>query len=201
MIAMLSEANRHDDRILMTGIDWSGFEAFLALRGERSRPLLAYLDGVMEQMSPSHEHEEISWYLDQVVVHYCLTMDIPITGYGSWLIKDAVTQAGLEPDECYVFGFDPRSKQRPDLAVEVIWTSGSIDKLEIYRRLGVPEVWFWEENRLSVFVLGEHDYVQQPRSSCLPDLDFDLVYRLVRVTPLNELVRQLRAALSAPAAR
>jgi hypothetical protein len=30
--------------------------------------------------------------------------------------------------------------QVPDIAIEVVWTSGGIDKLEVYRGLDVPEV-------------------------------------------------------------
>ncbi len=46
----------------------------------------------------------------------------------------------------------PLGREAPDLAIEVIWTSGGIDKLESYRGLGVGEVWFWREGRMEVFV-------------------------------------------------
>ncbi|MEG4506483.1 Uma2 family endonuclease [Microcoleus sp. F6_B4] len=36
-------------------------------------------------------------------------------------------------------------KAIPDLAIEVVFTSGGIDKLQLYKRLGIPEVWFWED--------------------------------------------------------
>jgi len=36
---------------------------------------------------------------------------------------------------------------------EVVWTSGGIDKLEIYRRLGVGEVWRWKDSRIEIHVL------------------------------------------------
>jgi Uma2 family endonuclease len=55
---------------------------------------------------------------------------------------------GLCQDECYGIG---EAKNIPDLAIEVTVTSGSIDKLEIYRRLGVSEVWFWESSRLKLY--------------------------------------------------
>jgi hypothetical protein len=35
----------------------------------------------------------------------------------------------------------------------VIWTHGGLDKLEIYRGLGVREVWFWPEGRIEVHSL------------------------------------------------
>ena len=44
-------------------------------------------------------------------------------------------------------------KNVPDLVIEVVVTSGGINKLEVYRRLQVPEVWFWENEEFSVYHL------------------------------------------------
>ena len=49
-------------------------------------------------------------------------------------LKQRDKQAGKEPDECYCLYTD---KDIPDLAIEVIYTSGGIDTLEIYRRIGI----------------------------------------------------------------
>jgi len=102
-----------------------------------------------------------------------------------------------EPDDCYVFGAEPLAKGCPDLVIEVVWTRDGLDKLEIYRRLGIGEVWFWKRDEISVHVLVEGQYETRTRSACLPALDLDLVCRLVAVDPLNEAVRQLREALDA----
>ncbi|WP_287129555.1 hypothetical protein [Candidatus Cyanaurora vandensis] len=48
----------------------------------------------------------------------------------------------MEPDECYSLG---QEKAIPDLAIEMMITKSRVNKLEIYRGLGVTEVWFWEE--------------------------------------------------------
>ncbi|RAM48619.1 MAG: hypothetical protein C6Y22_26915 [Hapalosiphonaceae cyanobacterium JJU2] len=100
---------------------------------------------------------------------------------GSSTIKKQFKQAGVEPDECYSIG---EKKNIPDLAVEVIVTSGSIDKLKIYQRLGVTEVWFWESNRLKLYDLREetasefmetYGYEKIKRSELLPELNIDLL--------------------------
>ena len=31
----------------------------------------------------------------------------------------------------------------PDIAIEVVVTSGLVDKMAVYAGLGVPEVWLW----------------------------------------------------------
>lgn len=102
---------------------------------------------------------------------------------------------GVEADECYVLG-DPEA-DRPDLAIEVIWTSGGLDKLDLYAPLRVREVWFWEEGRISVHVLRGGAYVEAPRSEVLPGIDLALVARFVARTDQSAAVREYRAALRA----
>ncbi|MFN5513709.1 MAG: Uma2 family endonuclease [Cyanobacteriota bacterium] len=46
-------------------------------------------------------------------------------------------------------------KEIPDLVIEVIVTSGNINILETYRRLGVPEVWFYQDSALTAYALKE----------------------------------------------
>ncbi len=67
-------------------------------------------------------------------------------------LKSPPSQSGLKPDECYLVG--DQDKAVPVLAIEVVWTSGGIDKLEIYKRLGVGEVWFWKASRIEVQSCG-----------------------------------------------
>jgi hypothetical protein len=58
----------------------------------------------------------------------------------------------------------------------VIWTSGDIDKLAIYQRLGIDEVWFWiAGGRLEVHSLRGDRYDCMARSRGLPGLDLDLM--------------------------
>lgn len=75
---------------------------------------------------------------------------------------------------------------------------GDIDKLEIYRRLKVTEVWFWEKGRFSIHRLSRGRYTQVERSGVLPDLDFDELTRIVAATDEShqtEAVRAYRKAL------
>jgi Uma2 family endonuclease len=63
-------------------------------------------------------------------------------------------ERGLEPGECYVVG-KPQAEGFPELAIEVVVTSGWINKLEVYSGLGVREVWLWADGRILVYVLGQ----------------------------------------------
>ena len=161
-----------DQRLVMHRVPWSHYEAQLALRGEAPVPRISYLDGALEFMSPSKDHERIKSYIGRLIEVYALERGLDLSPYGSWTLKRALAQVGAEPDECYIIGTD-QSKECPDLAIEIVWTRGGVDKLEIYRRLGIAEVWFWIDGRIAVHVLSGDVYQLMPRSACLPDLDLD----------------------------
>lgn len=185
-----------DDRIVLYNVPWSHFEIQLAMRGDASAPRMAYLDGVLELMSPSKGHERTKSYLGCLVEVFALERDLVLSPYGAWTLKGAPELAGAEPDECYIAGPD-QDKDRPDLVIEVIWTSGSIDKLEIYRRLKVGEVWFWKDGALSVHVLSAGRYHTAERSALFPALDLELLCKFLDRRSATEAMRDFRSALRA----
>jgi hypothetical protein len=124
-----------DSRVIMHGVPWSHYEVLLAIRGEKSVPRLAYLEGTLEIMTPSETHERLKSRIGQLIEVYLLHRDLEFEAVGSWTLKSAPEFRGAEPDECYKIG-DLRGAV-PHLAIEVNWTSGGIDKLAIYERLGV----------------------------------------------------------------
>lgn len=184
-----------DHRIVTYGVPWSHFEAQLALRGDAPVPRMAYLDGALELMSPSKDHERIKSYVGRLLEAYALETDIDLSPYGAWTLKHAPAAAGLEPDECYIVGPD-QDKGIPDLAIEVVWTRGGIDKLEIYRRLGVGEVWTWKDERIQVQILEEDHFEKADRSRLFPDLDLELLVSLLDRPTVIQAVRALRQALT-----
>ena len=77
---------------------------------------------------------------------WCFAKGIDFTPVGSWTLENETAQRGVEPDECYCLreNASREAPDRPDLAIEVIHTSGGISKLDVYRKLAVPEVWIWK---------------------------------------------------------
>ncbi|HET9768007.1 MAG TPA: Uma2 family endonuclease [Thermoanaerobaculia bacterium] len=165
------------------------------MRGDRSSPRMAYLQGALEIMSPSKEHERIKSYIGRLVEAYALAIGLDLSPYGGWTLRNAPAEAGVEPDECYILGSD-QDKPAPDLAIEVVWTSGGIDKLEIYRRLGIGEVWFWKDDAIRVYRLVGGRFEEAERSGLFPDLDLALLTRLLGYPTLLQAVRALREALA-----
>jgi Uma2 family endonuclease len=183
-----------DRRVVLNGVPWSHYEAQLALRGEASSPRIAYLDGALEIMTPSKDHERNKSFIGRLLEAYALERGIDLSPYGSWTLKHALRDAGVEPDECYILGAD-QGKQRPDLAIEVIWTSGGLDKLEIYRRLGVSEVWIWRDGGITVHALRGEVYEGAARSVLFPDLDLELLRSFLDRPTVIQAVRAFVQAL------
>ena len=183
---------------LLHGVPWSGYEALLAWRGEASRPRISYLHGELELMSPSRSHERIKKTLARLVETFADVRSLPLTGFGSWTIKEAAVERGAEPDECYNLGLrEGEDPERPDLAIEVASSRGGIDKLEIYRLLGVGEVWMWEEGRIRVFPLRGDRYEEAQASLLLPDLDLVRAAELAAANDQPGAVRTWRRELGA----
>src|SRR5262249_24792427 len=147
-------------------------------------------------MSPSKCHVRLKSYLGRLVEVFAVERNVELSPYGAWTLKGPSELAGIEPDEYYIVGPN-QEKERPDLAIEVIWTSGSIDKLEIYRRLKVGEVWFWKDGALSVHVLSGGQYQKAEHSALFPELDLALMCTFLDRRSATEAIRGFRDALRA----
>jgi Uma2 family endonuclease len=179
-----------DQRVVMHGLDWWQFETMLAIRGDRAGVRFAFLEGALEIMSPSLTHEFIKKAIARLLEAYAEEAGLFFNGYGSLTMKQAPKQRAVEPDECYVVG---TAKERPDLAIEVIWTSGGIDKRRIYAGLGVGELWEWQGGRITVLVLRGGAYVEVAQSEVLPALDLGRLSSFIEREDQTQAVREFRA--------
>lgn len=185
-----------DQRVVLHNVPWSHYEVMLALRGESAVPRLSFCEGTLEIMAPSRTHEHLKSRIGRLVEVFLLHRDVEFEAVGSWTLKGAPELRGAEPDECYLLGED-RGGDRPHLAIEVQWTSGGIDKLNIYARLGVPEVWIWKEGRIGVYVLVDGAYVASARSAALPGIDLEALAGHLDAPSASAAIRAYRQELEA----
>lgn len=181
-----------DQRVILNGLDWWQFEAFLAIRGDRAGVRVTYLEGTLEIMSPSRSHEAIKTLIARLLEAYADETGLVFEGYGSLTMRNAPKERAIEPDECYAVG---AAKESPDLAVEVIWTSGGLDKLDVYRGLGVKEVWIWREKELKAYELRGSAYAEIPHSVVIPGLTPSFIAEFLDCETQTEAVRKLRNQL------
>jgi Uma2 family endonuclease len=161
-----------EQHLILEGFSWQQYETLLATLGDNFPNLrLNYLEGTLEIMTTSPEHEELKTTIGMLIEAYLLEAQIRFHGIGSATFRKATKLRGLEPDECYCLG---QKKEFPDLAIEVVLTSGMINKLDIYQGLGVTEVWKWEAGKFSIYCLRSTGYELMAKSELLPDLDLQL---------------------------
>jgi Uma2 family endonuclease len=184
-----------DKVIRLSGIPWAVYARLQRAKGDAPSPRYAYLDGDLELLRPGRAHERTKTNLARLVEAFGMLRDVPVTGMGSWTLKNRLLKKGVEPDECYFVG---RSDgEAPDLALEVVMASDALDKLPIYAALGVREVWIWRHGALTVHALSGETYTSVGRSALLPDLDLTMLTMLAPQTDqhaaLQTWMRWLRA--------
>ncbi len=179
--------------VLLDSVSWEQLEqldAILAGTGAR----LIYLDGILEIMSPlSDEHEDSKSTLSLLLEAYMRVKKIRFYKRGSATLGKKENNTRREPDESYNLG---TKKPIPDLVLEITVTSGGINKLEIYKRLGVAEVWFWEDGLLSIYALQDGEYQQVNQSTLLPDLDLELLAQYSRMSDQFDAVNEYTELIS-----
>jgi Uma2 family endonuclease len=193
--AALAPSFDEDQRVVLSALSWQDFEAFLAIRGERSGVRMYYLDGAIEIMSPTKTHEGRKTLLARLLELWAVETGVALNGFGSWTLKQERREAGAEPDECYIVG--ESDKDVPDLVIEIEWSRVTgLAKPEIYRRLGVRELWTLKgDGSVVVRVLHKAAWVEQTKSKLLPKLDLAWLVSFLDVTPQSKAVLAVRDAL------
>ena len=184
-----------EERVVFGGVSWEDYLAVdEALEQDRQHPRLYYYDEQLEIMSTSDRHDELKKWIGDFIGDFLFEREIHAFPRGQATMRLSKT-AVAEPDESWCL--HKRSKF-PDLILEVALTSGGLPKLEIYRRFGVREVWFWRKEKIEAWSLradgSGYDLVKA--SVMLPGFDFALLARCLAMMPRwNEARRAFRNAL------
>ena len=182
--------------LLFEGLTWREFKAVEQLL-DHPGYRLSFLDGVLEiRRMPGAPHETVKKRIAALVELYLLMAGFDFTPTGSMTLESEAVGAKREADESYKLA--PGSV-RPDLAIEVVFSSGGINKLETYKRLKIKEVWFWEDGVLEVYHLREEgNIVHYERSSSSEEvkgIDLDLLLRCVNMVNHVDAIKTFQQAL------
>ncbi|WP_238559801.1 Uma2 family endonuclease [Planktothrix rubescens] len=170
------DLHKQDIYLLINGVSWQYYETLIDKLGNQGSLRLTYWNGVLEIVSPSRRHEGIKKRIATLLEVYFEERNIEYFPLGSTTLRLQEQRGGSEPDESYCIITE---KEIPDLVIEVILTSGGVNKLEIYQRLNVPEVWFWQNNQLSIYGLQNQHYQKIDQSLLLPELDLELLQQFI----------------------
>ena len=189
-------------RYITDKVSWEYYETLLTQLGDSLEFRLTYLDGILEVMSPSRNHERIKTLIGDLLLIYFLETDTEYYPTGSMTLRNPEQRGGTEPDESYCIG---TNKEIPDLAIEVVITSGGINRLEVYQRLGVREVWFWQNNRFLVYHFRSENVEQFQQTSgyelinsseILPDINLTILAEYVQHPNPLVAVKSFRKTLN-----
>ena len=192
MIATLEKLERLDEPILIDGMSWREFKAVEQLL---SRPgiRLSFLDGVLEiRRRPGRKHQTVKHRISTLLDLYLEYAGIDFTPTGSMTLESETGMVKREADLSYELG---ANRELPDLVVEVVVTSGGINKLEADKRLQIPEVWFWENGVFRLYSLGADGYTEVDGSFVLPELDIVLLLRCINIENHLQAMREFRQAI------
>ena len=161
----------------LSDVTWGEYENWLKARGENRGIRLSYDEGRLEIMSPTFEHEHISDVFPLLIFVLAQECDMKYIGARSTTLRRKARGKGKEPDDSYYFknrqavvgkkNIDLNIDPPPDLALEIDITHSSLNKLEIYAGLGVPELWRYRHNRMHFYRLEVDGYVEIAQSDPL----------------------------------
>ena len=190
MITTLIE--REAEPILISDLTWREFKAVEQLI-DRPGLRLSFLDGVLEiRKMPGKKHETIKKRIASLVEIYLEFLGLDFTPTGSVTLENEFEKVKREGDKSYELG---ANRKHPDLVIEVVVSSGGIDKLEAYKRLQIPEVWFWMNDELLFYSLGNDVYEAVSKSQLLPSLDVGLLMRCINTENHAQALREFRAGI------
>jgi Uma2 family endonuclease len=138
-------------RVVLAPVSWETYEGLTADLADNSSVRLTYLDGVLEIMSPSDEHEMHKRRIEQLIDIALLETGTNSRPLGSTTFKHSEESCGFEPDSCYyvqkfsqikgVQKIDLSQHPAPDLVVEInVSRPLKSDRTGLFARLGIPEV-------------------------------------------------------------
>jgi len=180
-----------EQRFIQTGVSWESFKAIQ--QGFTNSPgvRLFYYEGELEILSPSPEHEIVKGNLGYLLEDYMLNQGLDFVATGSFSQeKEAI--ASVQADESYCFG---ERKSVPDLAIEVVVTSGGPSKLKRHQALGVPEVWFWENGDIRIYQLTQSGYQQKRESQFIKGINLALLAQCVVIEGRSQAVKTFQQGM------
>ena len=191
--------------ILLKNISWKTYESLLNELTQQGGIRLTYDRGTLEIMTPLAPHEKYKKILGRFVETVTDELNVDICSMGSLTCKRQDLERGLEPDKCYYIQnedvvwnkeqIDLNEDPPPDLAIEIDITSSSIERLELYASLGVPEVWRYDGKRLIIYQLEGNEYAECEVSPTFPFLSKSEMLRfleLKKTTKEKALLRLFR---------
>jgi Uma2 family endonuclease len=208
----------NEQRVVLPSITWEKFEQILSELPPDRQIRLTYHRGKLEMMTPVAEHDRCQRLLDSLILVLADELDRPVEAIAPVLIESRELDIAIEPDACYYLllggrgghgGTAPTTDRveihlpadsPPDLLVEVALTQTKLEKLPLYTRLAIPEVWRYittaGENvlkgKLEIYHLQGDRHTPQRHSTVFPGVSSDRILEFIEQSDSMSLSASLR---------
>ena len=179
--------------VTVPDVSWEEFKGIEALLKDNRNVRLSYLSGKLEIMSPiGDKHEKVKSTFGLLLQAYMKELGIRFYRRGGFTLEEPGYASGT-PDESYNIDIE---REDPDIIIEIIITSGTINRRQLYQPKRIPEVWFWKSDTIKIFRLnaaGEYEEVN--RSSFFPNLDSALLLQYIAMPDQYNAVREFEQTI------
>jgi Uma2 family endonuclease len=83
-----------EQHVVLFGISWQQYESLLTTLGDVPGLRLIYLEGALEILMPSPEHELLKKVIARLLERYAEEVDVPLHGYGSTTFRKEAKAKG-----------------------------------------------------------------------------------------------------------
>ncbi len=164
------------------GITWEDYVRLSEETLDKTNLHISYNRGILKIIGQGFKHENISRFLNNLVMMIGMFLKINVIPAGSMSLISKKARKGADPDESYYIQnahlasfkkelFDDETDTPPDIVVEIDESHKSDDKFEIYAAFGIKEFWLYDTEIMRIFLLSETgEYLLSEKSLALPIL-------------------------------
>lgn len=204
----------NEQRIVLENISWEKLEALLSEMGDERTTRFTYDRGRLELMNPLEDHDRCRRLIESLILVLVDELDLLLEGYVAPTLKRPDLGRAIEPDAGYYMqrvaqiqgkgAIDLTTDPAPDLLQEAVLTPSSLNRLSIYAKLGVPEVWQYTtrpgddffKGTFAIHVLKQDRYVEASHSLAFPILPASKVLEFIEQSDSIGLMTALRVLRS-----
>ena len=202
-----------ETRVVLRGVGWKVYDLLSDAVGEGSQVRLTYDGKDLEIVTTSNIHDYFKYVFGVFVHEVATALAIRMLGAGQTTWKRPELARGLEADDSFYFrpekipivraALKRRSKDiadypNPDMAIEIDISPPAVDREDIYKKLQVAEIWYFDGEELTIEQLGEDGtYAVASQSRFLPIKSVEIRRWLVEEDSTDQIAwtRRLRAWL------
>lgn len=186
-----------DASITFRDVSWDEYEELLEQVGEAPGLRITYDDGSLHIVTISSEHEKYASFISSLIAGIRLRLRMNILAFGSATMRKRRRDKGHEPDACFYvqtaalignkIQLDFETDPPPDIVVEIDVHHDSRSRFPVYAALGVPEIWRYDGQAMTIYHLSEEadreQYIEVVTSGAFP---------MLSATLLTEMIERMR---------